>query len=60
MTHVVEIVISGGAVQHVNAPKGIRVIVRDYDIEGSEDDEEFDIRTDKNGGKFQQIEFPQD
>ena len=30
---IIEITISGGAVQHVEFPRGVKVIVRDYDVD---------------------------
>ena len=58
MKHVI-IVVSGGAVQGVSAPPGVRVIIRDYDVE-TEHAEGFDIRTDENGEAYQHMEFVQD
>ena len=55
-TSVVEITISGGAVQHVDCPSGIKVVIRDYDIEGT-DFEGFDIRQDSEGDLYQHMEF---
>lgn len=55
-TSVVEITISGGAVQDVECPGETRVIIRDYDIEGS-DFEGLNIRKDDEGNLYQQMEF---
>ena len=44
---VVEIWVEGGLIQDMKLPKGVSAIVRDYDIEGSEDDDR--ITKDKNG-----------
>ncbi len=34
----VQVIVSGGVVQHVEVPDGVSVIVRDYDVEGIESD----------------------
>ena len=34
----VRITVSGGVVQHVEVPDGVTVIVRDYDVDGVEND----------------------
>jgi hypothetical protein len=57
MIQTVEITISGGAVQHVEFPRGFRVIIRDYDVEGSDVDSGFDIRKDSEGDHYQHMEF---
>jgi hypothetical protein len=56
----VEITISGGVVQYVEFPHGVRVIVRDYDVEGNDEAEEFDIRRDESGDAYQHMEFIHD
>ncbi|MFN0017948.1 MAG: hypothetical protein ACKVP0_06785 [Pirellulaceae bacterium] len=43
------ITVEGGIVQHVEAPKGVSVVVRDYDVE--ECDSEF-LQRDKDGDDF--------
>ncbi len=35
---VVVVTVEGGVVQHVECAEGVRVVVRDYDTEGVEDD----------------------
>jgi hypothetical protein len=55
----IEITISGGAVQYVDFPRGIKVIVRDYDVEGGDLDGP-DIRKDEEGDCFQNMEFIHD
>ena len=57
MIQTIEIIISGGAVQHVEFPRGTRVIIRDYDVDGTDHDGGFDIRKDKEGDLFQHMEF---
>ena len=44
----VTIVVEGGVVQDVALPLGVRVVVRDYDIDGSE----VDLAEDKNGDRY--------
>jgi hypothetical protein len=41
---IVEITMEGGVIQDIAVPKGVRVIVRDYDCEGYED-----VEQDENG-----------
>lgn len=53
---IVEITISGGAVQDVQLPRGVKVIIRDYDVESSDWDGP-DIHQDKDGDWFQKMEF---
>jgi len=58
MLKTVEVVISGGAVQGVQVPKGIRAIIRDYDVEGvDESNTSWDIRRDSEGDLYQRMEF---
>jgi len=44
----VTITVEGGVVQHVDLPPGVRVIVKDYDIDGSE----ADLSRDENGDQY--------
>ena len=44
----VHLTVEGGVVQHVAVPRGVRVVVRDYDVDGSETD----IAEDENGDKY--------
>ncbi len=34
---VVRITVEGGVIQYVECPRGVRVVVRDYDVDGQED-----------------------
>ena len=54
----VDIIILGGAVQDVQCPPGVRVIIRDYDVDEA-DWENFDIRRDGDGA-YQHMEFGND
>ena len=45
---IVNITVEGGVIQHVECPTGVQVVVRDYDIDGSETD----LAEDENGDKF--------
>ena len=42
------VTVEGGVVQHVEVPEGIVVLVRDYDVDGSDPREQ----TDEQGDKF--------
>jgi len=42
----VRVTLEGGVIQDVSCPKGVRVIVHDYDTEGIPEDE---LTTDDNG-----------
>jgi hypothetical protein len=44
----VTVVVEGGVVQHVAVPLGVRVVVRDYDV----DDSETDLAEDDNGDRY--------
>jgi hypothetical protein len=44
----VTITVEGGVVQHVDCPPGVRAIVKDYDVDGSE----LDLAEDENGDKY--------
>lgn len=46
---VVRVTVEGGVVQHVEVPEGVQVIVRDYDVEGTDADE---LEQDENGDQF--------
>ena len=56
MAHTVRITVSGGVVQHVEAPPGIHVVVRDYDVD-ERDCEGIDIRRDENNDPYQRMHF---
>lgn len=43
---VVEVMLEGGLITDIKLPKGVKVIVHDYDIEGSDDER---ITQDKDG-----------
>ena len=44
----VTVTVEGGVVQHVEVPTGVRVVVKDYDIDGSESD----LAEDTNGDNY--------
>jgi hypothetical protein len=44
----VTITVEGGVVQNVDCPDGVRAIVKDYDIDGTETD----LSTDDNGDRY--------
>jgi hypothetical protein len=46
---IVRVTVEGGVVQHVEVPEGVKVIVRDYDVEGPEADH---LQRDENGDQF--------
>ncbi len=48
----VEIVILDGAVQSVIKPRGVKLIVKDYDVEGHDRDD-LNIATDEDGHDYQ-------
>ncbi len=56
MGQTVQITVSGGVVQHVEAPPGIMVVVRDYDVD-ERDCEGIDIRRDENNDLYQRMQF---
>lgn len=45
----VQVIVEGGVVQHVEVPKGVQVVIADYDVDGSDPD---DLKTDDNGDPF--------
>ena len=45
----VKITVQGGVVQHVEVPEGVTVIVRDYDVDGTETDL---LQQDENGDNY--------
>ncbi len=45
----VKVTVEGGVVQYVEVPEGVTVVVRDYDVDGSEDE---GLQQDDNGDKF--------
>jgi hypothetical protein len=58
-SHIVKkvlIIISGGAVQSVQKPKGVSVEIRDYDVEGNDVPPDNDnYRQDKDGDWYQRM-----
>ncbi len=46
---IVRVTIEGGVVQHVDVPVGVQVVVRDYDVDGTDAD---DHEQDENGDHF--------
>ena len=49
MQQVVYITVEGGVIQHVECPKGVKAIVRDYDSDGVEDAK---LSSDEEGNKY--------
>jgi hypothetical protein len=45
----VRVTVEGGVVQHVEVPKGVRVIIADYDVDGCDSDL---LKTDDDGDEF--------
>ncbi len=45
----VTVTIEGGMVQHVDVPPGVRVVVKDYDVDGCN---ELDLAEDTNGDNY--------
>jgi len=48
MKKTVRITVEGGVVQHVQVPKGVTVVVRDYDVDGEDEG----LEEDENGDKY--------
>ena len=48
MKKIVIITVEGGVVQDVEVPDGVQVVVKDYDVDGSEED----LSEDENGDEF--------
>jgi hypothetical protein len=46
---IVRITVEGGVVQHVEVPDGVQVVVKDYDVDGTEADQ---LQQDENGDNF--------
>lgn len=46
---IVRVTVEGGVVQHVEVPDGVQVVVRDYDVDGTDADE---LEQDENGDHF--------
>ena len=53
------IVISAGCAEVVELPDGVRVVIRDYDIEGNEWEGD-DLETDEDGNEYQELVFEND
>lgn len=49
MEKLVVVTVEGGVVQHVEAPAGVKVVVRDYDCEGADADL---VAEDEDGSEF--------
>lgn len=47
----IELIMLGGVIQDWSIPKGQRVILRDYDVDGLEED----LQTDDKGDVYQEI-----
>jgi len=45
----VRVTVEGGVVQHIEVPEGVQVVVRDYDVDGTEADQ---FEQDQNGDRF--------
>lgn len=56
MQKVVVVTVEGGVVQHVECPKGVQVIVRDYDAEGCDSDL---VSVDEDGNGYVQAIWEQ-
>jgi len=46
---IVRVTVEGGVVQHVEVPEDVQVVVRDYDVDGTDRDEH---EQDENGDQF--------
>jgi hypothetical protein len=44
----IRVTVEGGVIQHIACPQGVRVVVRDYDVDGSEED----LNQDDNGDNY--------
>jgi hypothetical protein len=49
------VIVSGGLVQDVRAPEGVNVVVRDYDVEGSDSP----VLKDEQGEAYIEARWPQ-
>ena len=49
MTKIVRITMEGGVIQDIEVPKGMRVVVRDYDTDGVETER---LQRDEGGNEF--------
>jgi hypothetical protein len=45
----VTVTVEGGVVQHIDIPEGVRVVVKDYDVEGCD---EAELEEDENGDTY--------
>ncbi len=57
---VVQIVIAGGAVQSVIKPTGIALEIRDYDVKGSDAEDDPRCRQDEEGDYYQRMFWDED
>lgn len=46
---IVRVTVEGGVVQNVEVPEGVQVIVKDYDVDGSDEDQ---LERDEDGDSF--------
>ena len=46
---IVQVTVEGGVVQHVEVPEGVQVVVRDYDVDGTDADQ---LQQADNGDQF--------
>lgn len=46
---IVNVTVEGGVVQYIDVPEGVRVVVKDYDVEGCD---EAELEEDENGDYF--------
>ncbi len=46
---IVRITMEGGVIQHIDCPKGVKVIVRDYDTDGVEQE---NLQQDEHGDHY--------
>jgi hypothetical protein len=56
----VQIVISGGAVQSVCKPAGVALEIRDYDVEGSDVENNDNCKQDEEGKWYQKMLWSED
>ena len=49
-----EVIIEQGAVTSVTLPDGIKLIIKDYDVQ---DEDRFDVHRDEEGDYYQLMEF---
>ena len=52
---IIQIIISGGAVQSVSKPIGVVLEIRDYDVDGADVEDSDIYKQDENGDWYQQM-----